>query len=243
MKVNNYIEISEILAEVTSYCRDRSFKKNSKGWYTARVRDAVREMAIDSMYFKLTVDLDLPANLRLEMPKNFFFPDQVFVFNKESCCEPGDFKYVYWKKGMDNKYSATNNSHKILDSADDKFNQGKNDFADVGSALYCNEQNGMYVFSPSCSGYDSVRLVGRSLGGDINDDMIIPVIFKKYVVDYVVESYYKIEAAENPRVMRTIWRDMSNDLETSRIECESRVKRMTPHEKNTLFEWTSSVHK
>jgi hypothetical protein len=215
----------------------------TKGWFISRIQDALQELAFDTFYQEFTVDDTLPANLRLAMPKNMFNVKRIYLFN-ESCCNTGDSQVVHWKRTFDNKGSADSYTSRVTSgfpqrSISEPF-LPKHRGAD--RAYYANVQNGIIMFSSSCSNYTKVRIVYNGMGVEIGDEPIIPRFFERYVNDYVEERYYSAMKAREPRKYRTLWTDAYSKLEASHMKAKMRISSMNTFEKESLEEYIGNIY-
>ena len=222
MKTNTFVTAGHVISEATSYTADRDFKKGfSKGWYRARLADAIGDIAMDTLYFDMTVHLRMPSNMRLELPQGLINAAEVYVGNwGNGCCTPDSLKWVNYKRTYENSRGSSNYSAKIQEDSgnDNPFTPGHSqrmyNGRSVGNVLYCNEQNGLLMFSDSCKGYTGVKLVGHGMGINLEEqEVIIPAFFERYCVDYVARQFWLAKMAEGDMNARAMYQTMDNRLE------------------------------
>jgi hypothetical protein len=105
MNANDFVSVEKILAEVTQTVNDKDFKNGfTKGWYISRIHDAIQELAIETYFFKVTIDFELPRNLQLPMPEDTFNIREIYLYNGERC-NPINTQVVYFKRLFNNTKS------------------------------------------------------------------------------------------------------------------------------------------
>lgn len=256
MESNDFISTNHIIADVVKTIDDEKFRKGfSKGWYTSQVQDALQALAFDTFYDKVTLDYDLPENLVLEMPKNFFNIREIYVYNGDGCCSPHDSQIVHWKRLFDNKgksgYTArvkdgstggTYNSSPFVAN----YHDYELDGFSARRRYYANAKNGRIMFSSTCSNFSKVRLIGNGMGGVVGDVPIIPRFFEEAVKDWVIEKFYKAMMGRDPRMYRGLYLDAKANREDLRTgswkNARIRVSSMDSWEKEDLNEYISSMY-
>lgn len=199
MRTNTFVSVEHCLSEITSYTFDRSFRRGfSKGWYKARIADAVERMNLLTHYQDMVVHVPLPADLRIELPEGMFNPQEIYVGAYDgNCCSPESLQWVHWKRTFDNT-KGTSSKVSEQSPAPDPINPKKHELVGrpvSGNHYFANEQNGMLMFSDSCSGFTGVKLVAKGMGV-VGTEIVIPKLFEEYVVDYVVEKFWWAKMGE-----------------------------------------------
>lgn len=258
MEANSFVSLNHILAEVTVTVNDENFRKGlSKGWYVSRIQDALQELAFDTFFQKITIDLELPKEtLQLEMPNNIFNIREMYVFNGDGCCMPNSSQIVHWKREFNNKNGKGNAyTARVKDrgfgNGDDPFVPSNNwGYWDsmIGitrNMYYANVSEGKIMFSSACRGFNNVRIVANGMGADIGEILIIPRFFERAINDFVEERFYNTMKGREPRLYTGLWQMAYNKLNDPRIgswkKATMRISSMQTWEKQDLEEYISSM--
>lgn len=256
MTSNDFISVNHIMSEVANIVDDKAFRKGfSKGWYISRIQDALQELAFDSFYQEITLDYDIPKNLRLEIPKNIFNVREVYIYNGDSCCTPSGSQIVHFKRTFDNKnggYTSRvmengNNQSPFVPSASE--GSLNHDYA-LGvlraPKYYGNIQNGTLMLSSNCSSYGKIRIICNGMGVEVGDVPIIPRFFERAIVDYLEERWYNSMKSRDPRLYNSLWRDSYDKLNNLRDgswkKAIQRVSSMNSWEKEDMNEYLSAIY-
>jgi hypothetical protein len=256
MNQNDFVSVNHILAEVTSIVDDVELKSGfSTGWYTSRIQDALQELSFDTFFDKKTLDYEFPKeSLALEIPKDIFNIREIYVYSG-GCCTPQTSQRVYWKRQYNNNGKGEGYTSMIVD----RENQANSDpflphtsrysygsFAWDGVKYYANIQNGLMMFSSSCSSFHRVRIVANGMGGEVGDMPIIPRFFERAINDYVKLKFYDAMKAREPRKYRVLWSDAYQELYDNQNgswnKARKRISSMDTWEKESLEEYISSMY-
>jgi hypothetical protein len=253
MNANDFVSVEKILAEVTQTVNDKEFKNGfTKGWYISRIHDALQEIAIETYFFKVTMDFELPSNLQLEMPEDTFNIREIYLYNGERC-NPTNTQVVYFKRLFNNKFQGDGYSAKVKDdgsNSSDIFqpNQSwntQNRQGFYGPKYYYGVQDGLMMFSKDSNAFPFVRVIFNTFGGADGSVPIIPRFFQRAIVDFVEERYYNAMKNRSPRTYGSIWRDAKNGLESYTGNWRKAIKRassMDTAEKESMEEYISSMY-
>jgi hypothetical protein len=245
MDSNDYLSVNHILAEVSMACGDKDFRNGfSKGWYVSRIQDALQEAALDTFYYKITDDFDIPANLNIAMPDNSFNIRMMIAYTGD-CCVPSKSAVIHWKRNYNNK--------KKVDGALTRHQgTGKSNTSDpiipstrnVGNLYYAGIQDGHISFSPAVAQFDKVRITYNGMGVQVGDTPIIPRFFERAVNAYVRSQFWLAKLAEEPRKWRVNYTDAVMQYEKHMEKAKLRVLSMNSFEKESLNEYLSNaLHK
>lgn len=196
-----------IIRGATTIAGDEEFKRFNRGWYMSRIQQTLSDLNMMTRYQKTTLDFPMPESLRLDPGTDFFDVAEMYAFNREECCAPSDFHEIVWKKRMNNKGSSTSYSSKVGENRSAINQETRKSLGVQSGAMFANEQNGIIMLSPSCSSFDSVRLVGHGFGGIVCDEPIIPVPYRSYIEACILERFFAAKTSEDPRVYRILWAD------------------------------------
>lgn len=250
----DFTSVNHILAEVTVTVNDEKFRNGlTKGWYVSRIQDALQELAFDTFFQKVTLDLDLPLDtLQLDFPENIFNIRELYVYNGDDCCSPTASQVVHWKRQFNNKNGQGNfYTARIKDRA---FGNGNDPFLPnngfessgywYGSKYYANVAEGKIMFSSDCRGFTKVRIVANGAGCPIGDLPVVPKFFERAVNDYVEEKFFNT-MKNRDRSFAPRWSEAYNKLNDLRIgswkKAQMRVSSMDSFEKESLEEYLSSM--
>lgn len=255
MNHNTFVSVDNILSDVLYAVNDVEFRSGlSKGWYTSQVRTALKELAFDTFFAKVTLDLNMDRErLAVELPKGVFNIRELYVYNGADCGKNSDFKVVHWKRLHNNKGNGGTGSSRVNENGngDDPFLFSLNDshnYVTGGRNIryYAGIQNGMLMFSSQCGEYDKVRIVFNGINGDISNIPLIPMFLEEAVKDFVKKKFYEVKKGENPRKYRGLWMDIKNEYEDprngSKKQARMRVASMDTWERESLEEYISSMY-
>lgn len=252
MNTNDFVSVEKIIAEVTQTVNDKDFKNGfPKGWFVSRIHDAITELALETYFFKITMDFELNSNLQIQMPEDTFNIREIYLYNGERC-NPSSTQVVYFKRLFNNQFKGDGYSAKVKDdgsNSSDLFQPNQRWSANrqgySGVKYYYGVQNGLMMFSKDCQAYPFVRVVFNGMGGFDGEKPIIPRFFQRAIVDFVEERYYNAMRNRNPRTYGSIWRDAQSRLESYTGNWRRAVKRvsaMDTAEKESMEEYISSMY-
>lgn len=185
----------DIIAEATSFVDDEEMRFRSRGFYLSLIRDALQELAFDTMFDTRTFTAAVPSNLIIELPEGLAGIKQVYLYNGPVCAIE-TAQNVYWHRNMvrhaDGNYLA-NNRERMQDALMETSMPVVWD-----NLFYCNVQNGKLMLSSSCAQFESVYMEYSGIGSDIGKEPIIPEYLKSAVVDYVVFNTLAVRVAKDP---------------------------------------------
>jgi hypothetical protein len=255
MVSNDFVSANHILAEITSTVDDKAFRNGfPKGWFMSRIQDAMQELAVDTMYFKLQHDEEIPASLQVKIPENVFNIREIYLYNG-SFCNPIKTQNVYYKRLFNNNYDGQGYTAMIKD---DGSNSGDPFVGDLSRNsitspynlydYYANEQNGILMLSRSSIGYKYIRIIFNGFGTAVGDIPIIPRMFEEAIKDFVYVRYYNAMKSRDPRKYRPLWIDAKNDLENPQTgswnKARKRANSMNTYERESMNLYIGSlIHK
>lgn len=253
MTQNDFVSIDHLLASVTTLVDDEDFKKGIvRGRYVSWIEDAIQELAMDTFFFKVTLDYPMPQNCRLTLPPNVFNLRELYAFNGE-LCNPKKSQNIIWKRQFNNSSSGEGYTAKIKDdgsNSSDIFVPNQSRYRQFmgnyqGSKFYYNTDNGILMLSRDCLQFEFLRIIANTFGGKVGDLPIIPRFFERAVEDYVKVRFYEKMKGKDPRQYRALWSDAKNDLENivtgSWNKARKRVKSMDSAQKESMEEYISSM--
>lgn len=253
MNHNDYVSVNHIIAEVSHSVGDSDFRNGcSKGWYVSRVQDALQELAFDTFYQILTADFEFPSDkLAMDLPKNCFNIREVYLWNG-SCCSPQSSVVVWWKRLANNRGKGEGYTAKIKKpsetSGTDPFlpNSYDTDYTIGNGPLYWyNIQDGLMMFSSTCSAWSNVRIVYNGMGGEIGDEPLVPRFFERAINDYVTERFYNYMKSQDVRKYRPLWQDAKQVLDSytgNWYKSKRRISTMDRAQKEALNEYISGIY-
>jgi hypothetical protein len=222
METAEVLNVLAVLRPALVRLNDKNLRNGlTKGFYIGLAQDALESLAIKTFYFETYVDRPMPTNFIDTFPNDFFNVRKLYAFNS-SCCSPKSSANIYWKRNFNNQpngqgYTALN---KDDEQSLDPFYKGFNGSFIYGNAnmkLFAGAQNGMIMFSSSCSGYSDYRFEYNGMGGDVNKAPVIPRVFRKYIQDYIVREGASALLASHPKSAWGKIRDLANESMMNRI--------------------------
>lgn len=254
MTQNDFVSVDHLLSTIVHKVGDEGYKRGvQKGRYISWIQDAIQELAMDTFFFKIVKDYPMPQNCQLELPSDMFNLREIYVFKGELCSVKTS-QNVYWKRQFNNMSDGEGYTAKIKDdgsNSGDLFvpNHDRYRMYNFPSyskyRYYYNVYNGILMLSKDCLGYDNVRIIANTFGGEIGDLPVIPRFFERAVEDFVKVQFYEAMKSRDPRTYRILWQDAKNDLEDpvtgSWNKARKRVKSMNTAEKESVEEYISSM--
>lgn len=258
MTVESFVSPDEILSMVTPLVGDRDYKSLPKGFYISIIQKAVEELAIDTFFQELRVDLDFPYdNLTIDLPSGCFNVKNVYVFSGDECVYSKSHK-VWWKKNFftnGNGYIANNKGNNPGDPFYDS-NYNGNVYGDkslirfqgnsIERRLFYNIQMGKMMFSSSCRNVgQKVHIHYNGTGGSIGEQPIIPTFARVAIEDYVLEYVLrqKIATDSDPRRWQSLYNithsRLNKPYEGSWAKAEYRIRNMNESQRRELCEYLS----
>lgn len=216
MNTGHYITPDEIIFNAAAFSGDREFKFVPKGVYMSFIRDAFRQLNMESYFMEVRKDFNFPENLTLALPEDCFNVKNIYIFNGDFCNVSMSRK-VWWKmnyftkggKGYIANDKGNNNNdpyyeNRILPDHDKSLIRYNN--ADsVNSVLFYNIQMGNIMFSSSCKAAGAkVHIHYNGTGGNILEVPIIPIFFKEAIEDFVTEAIMRMRMANEPSNIRNL---------------------------------------
>jgi len=251
MNINDFVSVDHLLADILSTVDDEKLRRGfTKGWYVSRIQKALQELAFDTFFSEVTLDLDLNKDtLSMEMPEGIFNIREIHLYNDE-CCSPTVSQVVHWKRQFNNKGNGDGYTARIKDvggtNYSDPFLPNVSDYQNShyysGTKFYANVMNGTMMFSTDCRSYSKVRIVANGIGGEVGGLPLVPRFFEEAVTDFVFVRFYRAMKAREPRKYRGLWKDSKDDLAVSMRKARIRVANMDSYEKEALEEYISSMY-
>jgi len=251
MNINDFVSVDHLLADILSTVDDEKLRRGlTKGWYVSRIQKALQELAFDTFFAEVTLDLTLNRDtLSMEMPEGIFNIREIYLYNDE-CCSPSVSQVVHWKRQFNNKGGGDGYTAKIKDSGGSGYSDPfipsssnyNNESLYSGTKFYANVVNGTMMFSTDCRSYSKVRIIANGIGGEVGGLPLVPRFFEEAVSDFVYVRFYKAMKAREPRKYRGLWADSKEDLTVSMRKARIRVSDMDSYEKESLEEYLSSMY-
>lgn len=248
----DFVTVNEILADVLKIVGDTDFKKNSPGWYTSQVRQALQELSYDTFFDEHNKSFPVPENLRLEMPKGSFNLKQVYLFNGTDC-DIRNAQVVYHKRNFINDNSGSGYvARDRWENENDPFHKRRiRNQAQPDHLHYFGVQNGLIMLSPSCSSFDKVLLVYNGVSTDIKEVPVVPNYLRQAVKGWVaVEAISVIMASKIGTQEYTHWFSLHNlhdgklnhPYEGDWVKAERRVSALDNKHRQDMKEYFSRLN-
>jgi len=215
----SFVTVNEILADVLKIVKDSSFKVNSRGFYVSQIQQALEELSFDTYFDERSEVFEVPADLRLDMPKGAFNLKNMYLFNGTEC-DISRSQNVYWKRNFINSKSGNGFVAKDrLDNHNDPFHRDRfrgatnrlgrdNNLTGVGGVnelFFFNVQQGVIMLSESCRKFGKILIEFNGMGADIGDLPVIPNMLRQAVKDYVSEAGLDTRIADAEGVEFNKW--------------------------------------
>jgi len=217
---DSYCSIDGIKADVLVRVDDENERKLSPGFYVRQIKRALEELSFDTLFNVIYRDLDLPQTLNMPIPKNMWNINDIFVWNHGSvdCSQPTCddcsingmqrvfYKRNYISKGKGYGYTARNHENGI-----DPFMRR---IGNANMLLWYNVVEGIIMLSPTCSGFDKIRIVANGLmSADITKSKIIPMFVRQAVILWATAECAAALKKKDP-TYRVVWMDARTELYT-----------------------------
>lgn len=212
MEIKDQVDINSIIFDVVQEGNDKDFVNFPEGWYKSKIRDAVDELAFDSYFNKITVDVNFPTtSFSIDLPDGAFNIRSLILWNGD-CCTPTNSVNVYWKRTMNNRSKGSAYTARVQESGSSNHNDPFSSTHRFTNSMYFfNIQSGKIMFSPSCSSFAHIRIEYDGTTGPIDEEPFIPRIFKKAIKDWVLHEYF-ISMTSRDRSFRPLAIDMERRL-------------------------------
>ena len=241
---NDFISTNQLLSDILLNVNDEDYKRHgfNKGFYVSAVQQALEELSFDTFFDEQTLDVNIPDNFRVQMPKNIFNIRELYVHNGD-CCTPAGSKIVHWKRQYNNKFGdGTQYTAKRKNEGSDPLYRPKLTISGVdGAAIYANMQNGTIMLSSNVGSYSKLRIIANGMGVEIGDEPIVPRFLRQVVIDWVTERTFRALSAKDMR-MRNMWSDALTKLSQSQLKAERRIKAMDTWEKDSMREYLGRIN-
>lgn len=222
MTTADFLTIEEVVMDAAFRVSDSEFKSGIPiGYYKSTVQQAMEELAIDSFFNKITLDLPFErTKLEMPFPEKFFNIAEIYLFNG-GCCTPENSVWVWYKRLYNNKGGGSNYTSKRKESMNsDAFLKPYNSSDSLNSyqnVYWANQtSNGTIGFSPNSSSFEYVRFVGRGFNVVVGEVPIVPRTFRAAVVDYTRVRVLEI-IKQRDKTRRLDYLDAQNDLNGVRL--------------------------
>tara|TARA_Y100000593_G_C4323838_1_gene345642 strand:+ start:2551 stop:3288 length:738 start_codon:yes stop_codon:yes gene_type:complete len=244
MNSNDFISTNQLLADILINVNDEDYKQHgfTKGFYVSAIQQALEEMSFDTFFDEQTMDVDIPSNFRIRMPKNIFNIREMYV-HKGTCCSPRSSAIVHWKRLYNNKGGdGSQYTAKRKNEGSDPIYRPKLTISGIdGAAIYANIQNGTIMLSSNVSGYSKLRIIANGMGVEIGDEPVVPRFLRQVTIDWVTERTFRALAAKDMR-LRNLWSDSSMKLQQSQLKAERRIKGMDTWERDSMREYLGRLN-
>lgn len=190
-----YTTPDDIIAEATSLVDDEEMRVRSRGYYLSLIRDALQEMAFDSMFDTRVFTAAIPPELIIDIPEGLAGIRNAYLYNGPVCAVE-TAQNVYWHRNMV-RHDSGNYFANNREGMRDRIMETSVPFQQT-NLYYFNVQNGKLMLSSSCAQFESFYLEYSGLGSDIGKEPVIPEYIKSAIVDYVVYNTLAFRMARDP---------------------------------------------
>ena len=243
MQTGDFIHHNILLSDILLGVDDVSLRKGlSRGWYISTIQRGLEELALDSFFELLTIDLPFPKKtLEMDIPKNCFNIRYIYLWNG-TCCSPQTSQTVWWKRNYNNKggdgrgYTAEKK-----DTGQTTIDPYIPSYFPTEQTYYANIQAGKIMFSSSSVAFEKVRIIANGMGGDIGDEPNIPRFFREAIIDFVRCKFYEIMMGREPRIYRVLYeeceRKLNNLQNGSWKKAKMRISASSSFERKSINEY------
>lgn len=247
---SSFVTSNEILADVLKTVADSEFKLNSSGWYTSQVQQALEELSFDTFFLTINTAIEIPCDLKIELPKGAFNLRQMYVFSGDEC-DFSEKSTVYHKRNyLGSSSGQTGLARDVYSSKNDPFHKRRGrEMSFPNHVYYYGIQQGIINLSPNCSNFQKVMLVYNGVHTDIGDVPVVPTYLRQAVKDYITVKALEIRIAEE-QVNLQRWNillarydnSLNHPYEGSWVKAERRVKTLDNKHRQDMKEYLSRMN-
>jgi hypothetical protein len=248
---SDFVSVEEILADVLKIVNDSDFKVNSKGWYTSQIQQALEELSFDTFFLKITNTLEIPHDLRLEMPKGAFNLCEIYVHNGNQC-NFGTAQVVYHKRNFINSKSGNDYvARDMYGNSNDPFHTKRSFTKNMPDNVYFyGVQQGLIMLSPNTRNFSHITLVYNGVHTDIGEVPVVPTYLRQAVKDYVSVEALTVRVAEEESALVSKWlklldihtSSLNHPYDGSWVKAERRVKGLDNKQRQDIKEYFSRMN-
>lgn len=253
---NDFIEVEAVLSEIVINTDDADFKKGvPKARYISWIQKAMQELAKETFYFKVTLDVDMPQNAQYKLPENIFNIRELYAYDGDICA-PSATQNLYYKRLFNNMSDGKGYTAKVKDrgfGTPDLFvanypsNFREYTGRNVSFKYAWNEIGGILMVSSDVLKYPYLRIVSNTYGVTVGENPIIPRAFERAVVDWVCVRFYTMMVSRDVRLyspLLSIHKQSLEGIYGSWNQAKKFVKSMDTAKKEAMEEYMSSmIHK
>jgi len=213
MKLNSktFRTVDEVIADVAFSVGDPDIRIRTLGWYRARVKRAIQNLAIQSEYYRRYADIVIPDTRIVPLPDDFKTIHAAWGIKLDGSGNVESTQLCYPKEALyagTKTYTSRNNPNALKD-----YHTSPTVIQD-SSLLFYTQDAGNLILSEASDSFDKLRLDYSGYGHDITtvgDAAIIPLEATDAVEGYVAVMYHKSRMGENPN-LRPMYAQAMNDL-------------------------------
>lgn len=210
--LDSLVTPDEILADVLTETEDFDYRDFTRGWYMSQMQQCLEELSFDTFMVEIDNDFPFPSETSaISLPANAFNVRGIWVYNG-SLGVPTNSQIVSWKRGA---YSRGSGKSFF---AEHKAGQTENPWilpiSDTvqSELIWASINNGVVQFSSQAATYSYVHLRYNGTFTPIGETPFVPPFFRQVVKLWVTLEYYRRMRKRNPRVYRTIFKDVYDEL-------------------------------
>ncbi len=239
---NNMVSFEVILSDLLQNVDDVEFKKFNSGIYKFIIQAGLEQLSLQTQALTIEKDYAMPSTLSLSIPQGCFNLQEIYVYNG-TCCNKSTAKNLWWKRNYRTKGLTEGYVTRAMKDTQDPFIQP---FPSVDEVFFYGIENGMVYLSPSCAGYSRVNLVFNGLQTNYGDIPIIPIQFRKALVDYCTVEVLKKLKARDPRTYAVAYRDAYTELydKNNGSWCQAKIwaRTLDANARQALLEYLSKAN-
>lgn len=183
----------EVLARVTSVCGDEETTERSEGWYIGAVRDALKELAIDTKFDERVFTAAIPASLTVLLPRDQVDIINVYLYDGVVCntaTAPNVYTHINFVRHNQGEFSENKGYN-----TPDPIIENSMPWADEMDLFYYGIQGNRLMLSNSCGRYGNVYVEYAGLGSTPGKRPCVPTELKDAVIDWVAVEALRIRTS------------------------------------------------
>lgn len=183
---NNYLALSEILADVLVHINDEASAMLTPGYVRAQVKNGLDALGFEIPFIEVTNDYPIPSDLKIDMPAGVYNLNAITLYTGTPD-SVGYCENCYWRKGVKTRGANTGVTAGLNEyNVTDPFCRVTLDYS---TKYYFSVQNGILILSDDCQNFDYVRLTYNGIpSGSLDEVKMIPPEAREALILYAVEK-------------------------------------------------------
>lgn len=238
MEVNTFISPDEVVAEITPLCNDIEMRWRSKMYYYDLIKQALNELAFDTLYDERPIDYLIPSNCMIPLKPFTFNIKNVWLFSGEDCDQSTRVK-VWHKRNMVTDGQTV--FADVMDNSPESLTSAQ--FERESGTFFWNSRNGKLILSPSCKAYQKVRIFCN--GAYDGNTPCIPIFVRQGVKDWAAKKAIQERMPEDPnlyKLMLAVVKDSYGyEFSGTWYEAQKRLSQLDAGAREDIKEYMGSI--